>query len=308
MALIDCLECGKRISDRAAACPECGCPVEVEDIISDEELSHTDSSIVLKKPFDKDDFQITNVKRTQYDEFEFEGDIGLNDDFESGRDVYEVKVVEGFSGFKDSDFYVDLKKGYLICEIKDERRRITDLWAYGLYVIERVNIFSEDTGKSLFDSSVQRAKSGKSNKHLLTGAAIGLATGGLGGVLLGGTAGSLLSANEKDVSVVVYINGIRFGMICPTEVAQYFAQRATFQVNLECNDCHDYYHIDYSWYEFFDRDYWICIGVFFPPMLLFTFFKTKRFSGEDKLTHRYLMLFWGGLYLFSAFLEIIRSL
>ena len=27
MALIKCPECGKQISDRAAACPNCGCPV-----------------------------------------------------------------------------------------------------------------------------------------------------------------------------------------------------------------------------------------------------------------------------------------
>jgi hypothetical protein len=29
MALIDCSECGKSISDKASACPSCGCPVEV---------------------------------------------------------------------------------------------------------------------------------------------------------------------------------------------------------------------------------------------------------------------------------------
>lgn len=30
MALIKCEECGKEISDRAARCPQCGCPVEIE--------------------------------------------------------------------------------------------------------------------------------------------------------------------------------------------------------------------------------------------------------------------------------------
>lgn len=29
MALIKCIDCGKEVSDRAAACPNCGCPVEV---------------------------------------------------------------------------------------------------------------------------------------------------------------------------------------------------------------------------------------------------------------------------------------
>jgi len=28
MALIECCECGARISDRASACPHCGCPIE----------------------------------------------------------------------------------------------------------------------------------------------------------------------------------------------------------------------------------------------------------------------------------------
>ncbi len=28
MALMKCQECGKEISDKAEACPHCGCPVE----------------------------------------------------------------------------------------------------------------------------------------------------------------------------------------------------------------------------------------------------------------------------------------
>lgn len=34
MALIKCTECGKEFSDRAAACPNCGCPTDIilEDI------------------------------------------------------------------------------------------------------------------------------------------------------------------------------------------------------------------------------------------------------------------------------------
>ena len=28
MALITCTECGKEFSDKAAACPNCGCPTE----------------------------------------------------------------------------------------------------------------------------------------------------------------------------------------------------------------------------------------------------------------------------------------
>ncbi len=30
MALIDCPECGKRVSEKAASCPNCGCPIAQE--------------------------------------------------------------------------------------------------------------------------------------------------------------------------------------------------------------------------------------------------------------------------------------
>ena len=33
MALIKCPECGRSLSDQAAACPHCGCPVNKEDIV-----------------------------------------------------------------------------------------------------------------------------------------------------------------------------------------------------------------------------------------------------------------------------------
>ena len=29
MALLVCPECGKKVSEYASACPECGCPIEV---------------------------------------------------------------------------------------------------------------------------------------------------------------------------------------------------------------------------------------------------------------------------------------
>lgn len=34
MALIKCPECGKEISDKAAACPNCGCPISGSNVVS----------------------------------------------------------------------------------------------------------------------------------------------------------------------------------------------------------------------------------------------------------------------------------
>lgn len=39
MALIKCPECGKEISDKAAACPNCGCPAS-EFNKNQQEFSH----------------------------------------------------------------------------------------------------------------------------------------------------------------------------------------------------------------------------------------------------------------------------
>lgn len=32
MALINCQECGKKISDRAESCPNCGCPILLSEV------------------------------------------------------------------------------------------------------------------------------------------------------------------------------------------------------------------------------------------------------------------------------------
>lgn len=40
MALIKCEECGKEISDRAVACPNCGCPVEHKKQIVKKNFPH----------------------------------------------------------------------------------------------------------------------------------------------------------------------------------------------------------------------------------------------------------------------------
>lgn len=38
MALINCPECGKEISDKASACPNCGCPVQLTNINSEKRI------------------------------------------------------------------------------------------------------------------------------------------------------------------------------------------------------------------------------------------------------------------------------
>lgn len=42
MALIKCPECGREISDKAASCPGCGCPVKVQSINNNEVLCSID--------------------------------------------------------------------------------------------------------------------------------------------------------------------------------------------------------------------------------------------------------------------------
>jgi len=49
MALIKCPECGKEISDRAAACPNCGFPIASKDI---------DNSVIIKIELKESDNEI----------------------------------------------------------------------------------------------------------------------------------------------------------------------------------------------------------------------------------------------------------
>ncbi len=46
MALLKCKECGGTVSDKAAACPHCGAPVEIEDVIIDESIQEEVNRIV----------------------------------------------------------------------------------------------------------------------------------------------------------------------------------------------------------------------------------------------------------------------
>ena len=51
MAIISCPECGKQISDRAAACPDCGCPISAAPIVNTQEMQakEVEKLLVLAK-------------------------------------------------------------------------------------------------------------------------------------------------------------------------------------------------------------------------------------------------------------------
>lgn len=50
MALIDCKECGKSISDKAAACPQCGCPVSGKVITLSNNPLNSEASLDVSQP------------------------------------------------------------------------------------------------------------------------------------------------------------------------------------------------------------------------------------------------------------------
>jgi len=41
MGLINCSECGKEVSDKAAACQNCGAPIAIKDAVTLDPKSHT---------------------------------------------------------------------------------------------------------------------------------------------------------------------------------------------------------------------------------------------------------------------------
>lgn len=44
MALIKCVDCGKEVSDRAAVCPNCGCPIKCSL-----EETHTNNTVIQQE-------------------------------------------------------------------------------------------------------------------------------------------------------------------------------------------------------------------------------------------------------------------
>jgi len=47
MALIECHECGKEISDSAASCPSCGAPVRVKQHKKGDAVPYTDQEVAV---------------------------------------------------------------------------------------------------------------------------------------------------------------------------------------------------------------------------------------------------------------------
>lgn len=61
MALIKCPECGKEISDQAASCPNCGCPIKKTNGDSGEDNLGKKVEISIKKPDVKLDKKIKSI-------------------------------------------------------------------------------------------------------------------------------------------------------------------------------------------------------------------------------------------------------
>jgi uncharacterized OB-fold protein len=49
MALTDCKECGRQVSDKAAACPSCGCPIALADDIEMTGTALTTTQLTAKR-------------------------------------------------------------------------------------------------------------------------------------------------------------------------------------------------------------------------------------------------------------------
>ena len=68
MALIKCVECGNKVSDKAEYCPECGCPVEIRINCFECGASISDKNEICPKcgvPLKEFSTRKRNIKDTQ---------------------------------------------------------------------------------------------------------------------------------------------------------------------------------------------------------------------------------------------------
>ena len=98
MALIKCTECGKEFSDRAVACPNCGCPTDIilEDI--EKEKSIQQKKIVAS--YDIGDYKFEIDSKMDYR-------IRLISDFCQKRDQIKVLAEKMYDEFGNIDNVIE---------------------------------------------------------------------------------------------------------------------------------------------------------------------------------------------------------
>ncbi len=98
MALIKCPECGKEISERAQSCPNCGCPIQVQNESNGEK---TDGNYVLIHGYEETFAVDTNVKI-----------------YKDGELVGEVAPASEFKLPVDSDCELTFKASIRSCKVQ----------------------------------------------------------------------------------------------------------------------------------------------------------------------------------------------
>ncbi|WP_301955878.1 hypothetical protein [uncultured Eubacterium sp.] len=110
MAMIKCVECGKEFSDRASACPECGCPTEYSvdsnNVASDSDGFVEQDSIVE----DETEESTTNISDTVKD-FAGKALASWNDRNHATSKVNVIKVDEQHRTFQIKGYIPKHKSG-----------------------------------------------------------------------------------------------------------------------------------------------------------------------------------------------------
>ncbi len=102
MALVVCGECGKKVSDKAKACPGCGCPLDIILTTEKHQLnSQENGCYAIKEHSDENDSNELNpdwVRWEKVDGKEQIGKIKTGEVLQVKKDNDEVKYVNPFSG------------------------------------------------------------------------------------------------------------------------------------------------------------------------------------------------------------------
>ena len=102
MSLINCPECGKRISDKAAACPECGCPN------SEFKNNNNEREINEPVPLNESDDCIKSLNKENQNKFKIPSDpyyCSIN-----GR-KFDLRMIQAYLNVKqDNKAMIELRK------------------------------------------------------------------------------------------------------------------------------------------------------------------------------------------------------
>lgn len=198
----------------------------------------------------------------------------------------QIQVVKAPEPYMEGDVYLDPIKHAIRKYTSNGDYVRADAWVCWLDSVSTVTVLLEDGSLDVFDSTLNRVKSGDSSKISSAGAVAGLLVGGVSGAVVGAGLGAALNSSRKDQVVSFLANGVdEFVVKCDSSLLQYLQLRESYPSKIQSSEPAKVHYIFRSggidpWYE--SRALIGLAILFFPFVLIQVFHHSKKRSKDTK--------------------------